>query len=259
MRLWKSCLLVTAALSLSGCAIFGHKSALGEMTPDDAALAKARGSQQEFTLAGRRELDAGNTGAAIEAFERALAMGEDAAPALNGMGVAYARLGRYDAAQRFFQQAMILEPTEEKYAANMARLMRSPAFAMRYEGDAAAQLAQKDPQAGAQAEQAVPAVADAAPAPAAPQPGRLVRVAAKEFHIQTAAAQPAPARSAMAALDARFKPLVRMELASVLSQPEDAVSLESKPRVVNISGFKPLVRVNFAPDGGAPVRKAGRR
>ena len=99
------------------------------------------------TDAGRSQLAAGQVGLAVESFQRALASGEPIAPAANGMGVAYARLGRFDLAQRFFEQAMSIDPADTRYADNLARLLRSPLFALRRDRDIAERAARESPSA----------------------------------------------------------------------------------------------------------------
>lgn len=193
-------LLATATLTLSGCSVFraawfhgGHKERALASAP--AAPAKA---STPLTEAGRSYLAAGNTGLAIEAFQRALGLGEPAAPALNGLGVAYARLDRFETAQKLFAQAIALAPENEQYAANMARLLRSPALAMRHDADIAASVA--------------PALAKAEPIKA-PVPGQVMRVSANEFRIVTTEPGPAPlarkpavpARQAAVALPAKAR------------------------------------------------------
>ena len=129
------------------------------------------------TMLGRQQLADGQVGAAIETFQAALADGEDRAPAINGLGVAYARLGRSDIALRFFEEATAIAPVDQRYASNLALLLNS--------------------QAASQG----PALASSLPAQrAAPEPasvrGVLQRVSGSEFHILTADLQPAPLRSA---------------------------------------------------------------
>ena len=184
---------------------------------------------QVETEAGRRLLAEGQTGLAIESFRKALAQGEPVAPAVNGLGVAYARIGRFDVAQRYFQQAMASDPANPRYADNLARLMTSSAFAMRHEGDLArAALA-------ASAEQDARAKLAEARA-AAPAAGQLQRVSRGEVRIATVPAQAAPlspraATKAQAALDGKFKPVLRFSIAEPADAPIRVVLPEPKPAV----------------------------
>lgn len=164
------------------------------------------------TESGRQHLAADRTGLAIEAFQRALATGEPRAPAINGMGVAYARLGRYDLAKRYFEQAMATDPADQRYAANLARLMRSPTLAMRRDGDIADEAARQAmpvPQVESPARSAV----------AAPQPGRLQRISRGEVHITAAPAQGIPLQAGAA----QTGPRVRVSVAAQKSPSFESV------------------------------------
>lgn len=261
-------LIIAAALPLSGCALFKGKSAQLD-NREAAALAQAGQAGSYFTQLGRRELDAGRTGLALEAFNRALDSGEERAAALNGIGVVYARLGRYEVAQRMFAEAAERDPDNAKYAANLARLTSSPAFALRRESDMAAEMIRLAslPQVNfRQADAAfsfasLPEV-DASLVPA-PVRSRLERVAPGEFRVHSATAQPAPVRSALNTASTKFRPLASVEFvrnnqgkATAQSDTTDT-SLNTRPRVVDVTGFKPAVRVNLAPTVKV-VRPAGR-
>ncbi len=167
-------LLIGASVALSGCAsIFGEKFA-AKWNSSRAASANHAGKAivphpSHYTQLGRTQLAAEQTGAALESFRLALAFREPAAPAYNGMGVAYVRLGQFEQAQELFRMAIEAAPTDEKYQANMARLMASPLLTQRKDGDRAARLA----------------AASARVAPEAPVSGRLTRVSRGEFHITT--------------------------------------------------------------------------
>lgn len=114
-------LVVVAAMPLSGCkALFGssqftaQKNQIREQQPADFA-------QRELTL-GREALDKGNWAEAIIALRNAQRMPQFAAQAHNGMGVAYAQLGRADLAERYFLLAIAEAPEDRRYSANLARL-----------------------------------------------------------------------------------------------------------------------------------------
>lgn len=171
------------------------------------------------TELGRRQLAEGRTGLAVEAFQRALAAGEPVAPAVNGLGVAFAKLGRDDLAKRFFEEALAADPGNPRYADNLARLMRSPAYASRAAAEMTAQV-MKD------ADRMVGSGQQVRAADQQPVAGRLQRVSRGEVRITTAAPQAAPLRSASAGNDNRFKPIIRIALAP--KEPE---------------AFKPLVRI----------------
>lgn len=119
-------LMFGGIVALTGCQSFGdfhfsHRSREEVQT--------AQKNQVLFTQRGIEELKLGNNGRAIEAFNMAIATGEEPAPALNGLGVAYARLGRPDLAYRFFRKATVAMPGNEVFARNLVRLMDSPEFA----------------------------------------------------------------------------------------------------------------------------------
>ena len=179
---------------------------------------------QADTEAGRRLLGEGQTGLAIESFRKALAQGEPVAPAVNGLGVAYARIGRFDLAQRYFQQAMASDPANARYADNLARLMTSPAFALRREGDLARAALAASAEQDAQAK-----LAEARAA--APAAGQMQRVSRGEVRIVAVPAQAAPltARNAQAALDGKFKPVLRFSIAEPANAPIRVTLPEPKP------------------------------
>ncbi len=181
----KLTLAIALSLPLGACSsIFGSHTAARstqQLQPAENAAPKlALGSTDE----GRAHLGAGRVGLAIEAFQRALSSGEPVAPALNGMGVAYARLGRSDAAKRFFEQASAMEPANEKFAANLVNLMRSPAFAARQNRELMGQLAN--------------GTGDPSPSTASDSPrlGQLQRVSRSEVRIAAAPSLAAPLQSA---------------------------------------------------------------
>lgn len=240
--------VAAAAFALSGCgtinSIFGaHSARMPELRM--SAPANAEAAVAQATQEGRAHLDKGETGLAIEAFQRALAVGAPSAPALNGMGVAFARLGRYELAHRYFEEAKALDPSNDRYAANLARLNLSPAFAMRYNGDFAAALT------GTGRNQPAAAAALAA----SEEAGRLTRVSSREYKVQTVAPMAAPlVRTASSTPD--FKPLVRIEFSkpAAFRANAPARTAVSNPHVGKTAaldtGFRPVVRF--------PLRKADR-
>lgn len=212
----RALLLSMLALPLSACSSFlginltRHAPRAAPAAPAAPALA---GAEANATAAGRAQLAEGRTGLAIESFQRALASGEPIAPAVNGLGVAYARLGRFDLAQRYFRQAMASDPADPRYADNLARLMTSPTLALRRDGDAvqAALRAAATPAASAP---------ETATARAEPVPGKLQRVSRSEVRIATAPPQPAPVALLRAAkADGEFNPLVRFSIAEPAASP----------------------------------------
>lgn len=105
---------------LSGCALFKWPSRanIAIRVPDQPSV---NGYGPEQIEQGRKMLDEGKYGLAIIAFSNAQHLTECAAAAHNGLGVAYAHLGRRDLAERYFRQAMLEAPGDRRYQANLAR------------------------------------------------------------------------------------------------------------------------------------------
>jgi hypothetical protein len=128
MKLTASNVLVATVgcVLLGGCSIFAPKR-LAHIAPaaEQGRLAESSAAAipSEVTDAGRALLDAGQPGFAINTFRKALAKNEAPGPALNGLGVAYARIGRQDLAAWYFKQAMVFDPAETRYAMNLERIM----------------------------------------------------------------------------------------------------------------------------------------
>jgi tetratricopeptide (TPR) repeat protein len=164
-------LLVTVALS--GCAsIFGHGFA-------DRSSSRAAPVQIDVgniqLAAARQAMDAGMTAEAIDLFRAAQADPQTMPAASNGLGVAYARLGRFDLADRYFRMAMALDPANQRYAANMLRMQGDYALAQAREAEATRLAQAEKPVEAAPVEVAV-----------AERPGALERVSRGEVHIRTA-------------------------------------------------------------------------
>lgn len=200
--------LAVVSLTLPGCSALFGSNKLANQTGSQSGMLAAKDAatlrQTALTDAGRRALDQGNTGIAIDMFTRAVRLGEAPAPAMNGLGVAYARIGRFDLAQRYFQRAAEIDPADARYQNNLARLMRSPLFAKRHEADQTRALM-------AQASQQQEAESRTRQAAA---PGQLQRIGANQFFIQTAA-------------PAQTKGPVRT--AMVIARKPAATAVEAKP------------------------------
>lgn len=251
MKSYRIILATTAlSLTLSGCSFFRGLAHFDRGSTAQPALAAGN---NPFTDDGRKALAADEYGLAIQQFQSALAAGETKAPALNGLGVAFAKLGRFDLAERYFQGAMAVAPEEARYRENLARLMTSPAYAMRHDADRV-QMAGLDPAAAAPADAAAqPRMAGAAPAePAAPAPrpalaaGQLERVGAHQFFIRSAAPQSAPSAAVASRVDKGFKPQVRVALGS-----------EGKPRADKTAGTGDLANFRAVVRVALPEAKAG--
>jgi tetratricopeptide (TPR) repeat protein len=251
----RAIVLIALAAPLGACNSFlGLHLARHARNPDPvAAEASQVGATQTAgpaTEAGRRQLADGQTGLAIESFQKALSDGEPIAPAVNGLGVAYARLGRFELALQCFQQALAADPADARYQENIARLMRSPTFAMRHDGDLVTAALKAEQEAGgvgpAQASNELPAI------------GRIQRVSRGEVRIVTVAPGTAPLRAAQ--INARFRPLVRVTFAEPLAAQPPLSAAHSTAAKVD-GRFRPLVRVTFPEQGAAqaPAGPAGKR
>src|SRR3546814_14347739 len=71
-------------------------------------------------------LRAGHPANAIQQFRLAALDPGSAAEAFNGLGVAYARLGRADLAERYFRMALSMDGANPRFAANLERFYNSP-------------------------------------------------------------------------------------------------------------------------------------
>ena len=233
--------LVALSLALPGCSsIFGSKAFAGASSKANLA-APSQALTAAATDLGRHHLETGNYGQAIEAFQVAIANQEPVAPAFNGLGVAFARLGRFELAQRYFERAAAIAPEDTRFQDNLARLTRSPAFAMRHQGDIAAGFVTT-----AAADPVVKAAMRRAEAPTAVL-GKLQRQGRGQVFIQTVQPMTAPARTAAAAVDSRFRPLLRNQLAAVGTTPETIASPRSGAAIARIVNFRPMVRFALPP------------
>ncbi len=172
-------LCAAGAVMLSGCQLMSSLH-LAHGTPRSD---RAAAMDEYYTARGRALLQAGQPGAAIEAFNFALATGEAPAPAYNGLGIAYARIARPDLAYRFFQKAKMSDPANPTYAANLDRLVKSPEFTL----DMAPDVTRQPAAVAAPVRQASQAGFAARPdgAAARSQPGRLQRTGAHQFSLTT--------------------------------------------------------------------------
>ena len=214
--------LLAIALSpvlLGGCAsIFGHHAVL-DLRPGLSAheVQAAAASLQE----GRQELDRGEIASAIVSFRIAALDQVSIAAAHNGLGVAYARLGRNDLAERYFQQAASEDPAEPKYASNLARLeMTREAALARADTVPAPSLASADqPNAGNLPQE-----------PTAPD--RTFRIGSSNFTVSQVNDQYAVSRVSAREISIRTRPAVAIATSADgrRRNPNFAVAL-SAPRV----------------------------
>ncbi|MCU0890696.1 MAG: hypothetical protein MUE77_02890 [Sandarakinorhabdus sp.] len=83
-----------------------------------AATANAQGVAAALDE-GRALLMAGNAAQAVSAFRLAMTADPSSVPALNGLAIAYDRLGRSDLARRHFEMALSIEPEAADIAYNL--------------------------------------------------------------------------------------------------------------------------------------------
>lgn len=178
---------------LGGCtSIFGGPAAKLEVRP----LGDSARSGATELAAGREALRDGRVAEAIVALRLAALDPAVAASAHNGLAVAYLQIGRGDLAEQYFKLAMVEDPADLRFAANLDRFYRSREAAMAkavvappiapQSEDSGAQLAQVE-RSFDRVFQAGPSqvrVSSAAPA--------MTRVSRQEVAIRTA---PAPAIS----------------------------------------------------------------
>ena len=150
--------------ALGGCALLG----IGRDAPQVTALSTLPMGADAFVRfeEGRAALDAGQNAAAIAAFSEARMEPSLLAPSLNGMGVAYARLGRVDLAERYFRQAVAAAPDDRRFAGNLSQAQASLLVARR------------------QLEAPQVAVVEAATTPSALPPGTMM-AGQGPIHLQT--------------------------------------------------------------------------
>lgn len=116
-----------AVTMLSAC---GH-SASNRARLDVRPIGAVAAAQPSEALSdGRARLLRGEIAGAIAAYRLALQEPASAAQANNGLGAAYAMLGKPDVATRYFERAIELDPRETKYVDNLARLQRAQAAAL---------------------------------------------------------------------------------------------------------------------------------
>lgn len=148
-QVYRTSCCIAAALALGGCQSFVKALGFGPK-PNTQIEQRAEVFGSEELANGRLALEQGNVAAAIQQFRLAALNQEHAADAFNGLGVSYARLGRADLAERYFQTAVKIAPSNPKYASNLARFYESPL------GNSARALAMREKEAQellAQAEQ----------------------------------------------------------------------------------------------------------
>src|SRR5262245_23905324 len=111
--------LLMSTVIITGCA------SVATNTESLSALLERSGQSQPKLTAyeqGKRHLQLKSPGRAVEAFQEALKVDPDSVAALNGLAVAYDRLGRADVAQRYLDRALALDQDSPVTLNNLAYL-----------------------------------------------------------------------------------------------------------------------------------------
>jgi tetratricopeptide (TPR) repeat protein len=240
---------IALLFSLGGCQFLGKLNIArgGSQEPQQAATAA---SAMPSSLAeGREHLRANRNGLAIDAFNLALVRGEDPAAAYNGLGVAYARVGRGDLAYRFFKKANNSDPDNPVYASNLIRLVDSPDFALN-------QIDRAPAAPPARVTERPVAAGSAAAAPRVP--GKLYREGRGQISLttrpDTAATAPEQRSAAMTQVAARPAHL-KASATPVVTADETATPKSVEPAAAAPTSGKRKV-IEFAP--AAPAQPARR-
>lgn len=113
-------LVLALAGSAPAFADTGNNQGMRPRSDGLPAASIASGQDVDAALAeGRSLLAAGNAAQAISAFRLALGQNDQSVAALNGIAIAYDRLGRFDLARQHFEQALALEPDAADVAYNL--------------------------------------------------------------------------------------------------------------------------------------------
>lgn len=108
-----------AVALLGGCAAFQPQARLEIRAVETAGQATAN---SDALAEGRALLNLGQNANAISAFRAALRETPDNGDAYNGLAIAYDRIGRQDLAQRYFELAVSVDPENDRFRGNLARL-----------------------------------------------------------------------------------------------------------------------------------------
>jgi len=177
---------------------------------------------------GKRHLAAGRYGLAIERFGQVLAGDRRSLEALNGLAIAYVRLGRFDIGQGYFERALEIDafsvPTLNNYGRALieqGRLRDAGPFLQlalqrAAEPDLAVIAANVESIRASRSPALVAAVREP-PAPPVRDSRRLIRLAAHRYRLETPGEPPARPEPTVVALEpsARAVPLPRLRPAEV--------------------------------------------
>lgn len=248
----KLALTVAVGVSLSGCqALFGPHTAHVN-SAYGSRLAAGEGAVNPALDQGRQLLRAGRVAQAIEVLRVAQRDPGSMAEASNALGVAYAKLGRHDLADRYFHMAVAMEPGEARFAANMLRLQRDYDLAQR-RNEEAAQLALR----AEEEKRVAQARAEAAAS------GRIQRVSRGQVAIRTQAlpGATAPQVSVMAMTEARgignlpeTGSRTEPKQAEAMAEPAVDTATENRPMTVDFGKRVLAPKAREVRTGEYPVR-----
>ncbi len=122
-KLVSAIFVAACSIMLMGCQpVFGESSSAAHVGRVNAADLDLSNYFRVRLEAGRNHLLRQRPAQAVNAFRQASHDPALAGEAFNGIGVAYARLGRPDVARRYFGLAISANPQEGRYQRNLARL-----------------------------------------------------------------------------------------------------------------------------------------
>ncbi len=230
---------IALLVSLGGCQFLGKLNLARSGSQDEQQAGKVKRAMPSSLAEGREHLRTNRNGLAIDAFNLALVRGEDPAAAFNGLGVAYARVGRNDLAYRFFKKANASDPDNPVYASNLIRLVDSPAFA----------LNQIDRAPTAPPARAAERLVTASAAAAAPRaPGKLYREGRGQISLTTRSdsTSTAPDQRSAAMTQVAARPIAKPAVAVVeepaapkAAEPASAAPARGKRKVIEFAPNAP--------------------
>jgi hypothetical protein len=116
-----ACMFAGTAM-LGGCQSFPLTSWMFKGARPQAQTTELAGNSVGSLEEGKELLREGNISAAVASLRVARLDRARFGEASNALAIAYARLGRADLADRYFREAILAEPENDKYAANLLRL-----------------------------------------------------------------------------------------------------------------------------------------
>jgi Tfp pilus assembly protein PilF len=111
--------LLMSTVLVAGCASIATNTESLRVLLERSTQSQPRLSTYEQ---GKRHLQLGSVGRAVDAFQAALKENPDSVAALNGLAIGYERLGRADVAQRFLDRALTVDPESAVTLNNLAYL-----------------------------------------------------------------------------------------------------------------------------------------